>query len=1349
MTCENLFENKIMIFSNRGFLDAYYRANLNIGFAVESALYQVVSTLTNLPFTNNFLMTDSNDTNTFEENTNLLKFTQNMQTATETFISEVTEIMVSNRASRNNNNYSSSLNVSFFTTFEGIQSKFFKNLANYFTLFLFFHDQVAMPSFFPVYDVVDSNLDFSLFLLSDKDDLLRTNVRNLKRAEFLKYKNIFLAFQTQFLTCTLANETLINTSMTALVDTFGTVISKLKEFIRFSENFIDVLDDYIVELETYKEILCTSEYQNNINFTHTFLEQKMRNIIKNIASSATASNLTIVEGGEDFVVGDILTVPAPDSNEMSAIVEVTGIINGHIREVGISFGGQDFQVNDTLLDSAGGTTFDMIVSAIQNGFVTNATVSDGGSGFEIGDAMSSNLTQGTSEASYTIFFNNLKDNVVPLFLDTTVGNANKDNIIYWVRQTNVYQTHGGTILDSVGGSSLTYDDISDGGINNFINNSFNEFPLASGMRNILILMLVQMADYTTHAKGDLIMTILQGTNPFTLTVDYDIQDAEISSIESDYASDAQSIIQSTDGAGIEITITDVSGKLDSIILDTNALTGVTNYELTDQITISGDTSDAIIDITEIDAASLSTFSFSHDGNTDHTVVTNVEYDSNLRFEYGASSFEASINSLHFENSDLEVVNNTDSNSQLNDTFYLDINDTDDIQMKVTQLECQANTIELEIDSASNSGYQINETFSPTIDGNAFTTEVTSLQIDSNSISLTSSASTYEPSEIGTSFSGMSYGGGDTNVDISATVTGILMSANSIDLDIVDSNDSNYSITSVTTVDYGTQEITITPTEISIEANALSSLIEVDSNSSFTPGESFEMEYGGDSVNLITATIDEITIPADTISFSPVDTNDTNNYGTYTISIGGDSNITVVYDSNTIVTTHPELQLTDITVDDTSGLFALDTPITGSSSSFTVTHDAITATNNTFTDSNGHFSLSETPTGTLSNFTVTHSQFTLTDSNAVLTPSTFTFNTTPTGTLVLDVSHNEIIAIDNSFISDSNNIVALASTPTGSIVTFSQSHPLINDLSSETYNADSSPFVLKAGHPFGTMNAFSIETGTLIIDVDKIIVDGSEYKLNSYTSDSNILISDWDIQFTNKPSGIIVTMDTSSISNQSYGVITDSDVIEFAIDSNLKDYYTMSIASAGSIYNYEKTSDGEGFANTDTLSLSSSNGNTGANLPSVTSFTIKEGEITSFTINEGGLNYDVSDIVIISKTGATDALLNISSVRDGIISAITINDGGSDYTLSNTLTVESSGGGNGAQILLSDIDNGHISTISIIDEGSGFTTGDTIEMTHSRDSTLPNQPTIEISSISSDDTISILAKIKDLNDALED
>merc|ERR1712054_519572 len=161
------------------------------------------------------------------------------------------------------------------------------------------------------------------------------------------------------------------------------------------------------------------------------------------------------------------------------------------------------------------------------------------------------------------------------------------------------------------------------------------------------------------------------------------------------------------------------------------------------------------------------------------------------------------------------------------------------------------------------------------------------------------------------------------------------------------------------------------------------------------------------------------------------------------------------------------------------------------------------------------------------------------------------------------------------------------------------------------------------------------------------------------------------------------MDTSSLSNVSYGVITDSDVIEFVIDANMKNYYTMSIASAGSIYNYQKTSDGEGFANTDTLLLSSSNGNTGTDLPSVTSFTIKEGEITAFTILEGGLDYDISDTITISKTDASDATLSVATVRDGIISGITINDGGQDYTVSDTLTVES-GSGTGAQILLSDI-----------------------------------------------------------------
>jgi hypothetical protein len=81
-------------------------------------------------------------------------------------------------------------------------------------------------------------------------------------------------------------------------------------------------------------------------------------------------------------------------------------------------------------------------------------------------------------------------------------------------------------------------------------------------------------------------------------------------------------------------------------------------------------------------------------------------------------------------------------------------------------------------------------------------------------------------------------------------------------------------------------------------------------------------------------------------------------------------------------------------------------------------------------------------------------------------------------------------------------------------------------------------------------------------------------------------------------------------------------------------------------------------------------------------------------------------------------------------------------------VTSSGGGNGATIVLSDIDNGHISTVQVIESGSGFTESETITMTHSRDASLPNQPTIQISTVSTSEDISLLSKIEDLNEALE-
>ena len=1622
MTCDNLLENKIIIFSNRGYLDAYYRANLNIGFAIESALFQIVSTQNNIPFNNNFLTTDTNDTNSFLENTNMLQFTQNMQTATDTFISQVIDIIVQNRESRNNSNYSETLNIAFFTSFEAIQNTFFKNLANYFSLYLYFTDQVTTPSFFSVYDVIDSNLDFSSFVLSDKNHLLKTNLRNMTSSDYRKYKNVFDNFKKAFLNCSLTNETLINNSM-SFVDSFGTVIDKLKSFIRFSENMVDAFDEYIVELDTYKIIIRDQESSNNINYSQSELETKLRTIISNIASTENISSSSIVEGGEDFVVGDLLTVPTPDSNEQNAIVEVTGIINGHIREVGISFSGQGFAVDDTLLDTDSNNTFNVIVNAIQNGFVTSVTENNDGSGFEVGDD-SNNLTFQVEQIIPRLILSGTLTEITDYsaesspkvrfeFTDTPTLLGSISTTQDWASLpvSTIYKQTGISGATTFSNPILNINEIvTDSNLSGRIT---YQTQGDTGLYGVLV-------HFDTKTEAADFYSVVAAASLINTSIDIDIQN-----------NDGASSIN-TNKVGIDLQVTEIDAELNSIELYLSD--SASNYQLSHTLTVStGDSndSDALLNITTINTSNLSNFSFSHDDND--SANAKYDYDSNLVFTYGNNSFEASVVEMRFSDSnDLQVANNTDSNSSLNDTFYVDVDDDADVQVKVTEIECDSNTIELEIDATNTGSYTMNQSFSPTIDSNTITTQVTSLLIDSNTIQLTSD-SNFEASQIGTSFSGLTYGGDDTN-EISALVTGIQIASNTIQLELIDSNDSNYSITdSDISENFGAQEITITPSQITIEADALASIIVVDTNESVELGQSYSMEYGSDSTNVISATVDEIILPADTLSFTAdsdgtpswikrgqdidgessgdlsgysvslssdgsivaigatdndnengtraghvrvyqydsnnawvkmgqdidgestydesgvsvslssdgsivaigasqhdaddgsynighvkvyqfdsnnlwvqmgqdidgesggdysgysvslssdgsivaiganandangknsghvrvyqydsnnlwvkmgqdidgesfldqsgvsvslssdgsivaigatendgnsanIDDNrghvrvyqyDSNNLwvqmgqdidgesagdnsgksvslssdgsivaigapghdgdkghvrvyyansgstGTYSITFDGDSNVTVVVDSNGVSTSHPDLTISDTNFVDASGLFTLVTSsFSGSVNQYTITHNSITATDSNFDDDSSPFSLSSTPTGLLSGFTVTHPQFVATDSNADLSSTSFSLVETPKGIMIIDVSHDPITAINDTFESDSNNFIQLAATPTGSVVSFSQSHPLISDLASETYDADGSPFVLKDGHPHGTMTEFRLVSGESTIDVlvDKIIYDSNtgNYTLNSYTSDSNDEISEWEIQFDTKPNGIVIEVDTN-IMNISLGQVSDDDSVQF------ESGYTMTIDAMGSIVDYSITQDGSGFDNSGTLTLSSSNGNTGAALPSITSFTVKNGKITGVSLLTGGLNYDISDTITVSKAGATSATLTVAAVRDGMISGLTINDGGANYTLDDVLTVYSSDGGNGATIVLSDIDNGHISTIQMIEDGSGFTESQTITMTHSRDATLPNQPTILISAVSTSEDESILAKMEDLNAALE-
>ena len=380
---------------------------------------------------------------------------------------------------------------------------------------------------------------------------------------------------------------------------------------------------------------------------------------------------------------------------------------------------------------------------------------------------------------------------------------------------------------------------------------------------------------------------------------------------------------------------------------------------------------------------------------------------------------------------------------------------------------------------------------------------------------------------------------------------------------------------------------------------------------------------------------------------------------------------------------------------------------------------------------------------------------------------FQVTATPVGTLIIDTTHNVISAVDRSLDDNGNTFIVLDGEQPGTPISFSQSHNAFtiegtngsHSQSNHTivYDADSSPFKLKANHPHGVMTDFSINfhTNDFRIDVANIINDGGIYRFDTFSSeptDSNSLIDYWQIQFLQKPNGIPTSFDSNISNINLLGPITDSNSVWYSDTNNGpsdQSKHEFILTATGSTVNASQLIEaGDGFSPLTTpLVIANTNGHT-TNYPLVTSHSVVNARIADFIINEGGLDYSTNQAVIISKAGATDATLLVDSVRDGMISGITINNGGKDYTLNDTLTLESAGGGNGALIDLTNIDNGHIDTIQIIEEGSGFVAGETLSVIHSRDTNLPNQPTALIDSVSSSDNESLLSKIKDLNDTLE-
>ena len=562
MSTPQLFVPKIVHYANAGILDEYYKSNVTFAISIESSL-KIIDSITknNIPFSNNLLQTSDGQ---FVDGSSINDFNQKMINITKNFIDSTVEVLSLFRKKRLLDDTSQFLNT-VHDNFLSNQQNFYKNLSNYICIFLFFHDMTTSPSMFPINsdDNLITGFDFSNYILSNKEDLLKTNLRNMHKFDFKLYKRIFKSFLKAFQTASITNQEILqkeNLTMNSAIP--SNLILYINRFLKFPSVFHSSLLNYLEKLDYYYDQLYQTEslWEAVIGHDQTDLESSLYELIALIGSCDYVSSVEVVEGGRGHTVGDVLEIE--DGSKPAKII-VTNILNGHIREVDIVEPGQNFAVDDSLLDSAGSTLFNMSVSAIiVNGFVTNADVEDGGSGFVIGDNMNNGLSQGLNRftPTYDEFFQGVNGQI------NTLNFNHRNNIPRWVARTSIYKDYierGGTIVIYDGDAYEFNPDLTQGGVESFISKLFTRFSENTGLNKLAILLLEQMASIN-NVFDDVIRDTMRNT--------YNINNNTISSIESSYSSNPQNIIEqvvlsSGTGTGIEISVTDISGELASPTLN--------------------------------------------------------------------------------------------------------------------------------------------------------------------------------------------------------------------------------------------------------------------------------------------------------------------------------------------------------------------------------------------------------------------------------------------------------------------------------------------------------------------------------------------------------------------------------------------------------------------------------------------------------------------------------------------------------------------------------------------------------------------------------------------------------------
>ena len=405
----------IQLFHIKNGLKEYTKINLIFSRAILDFLNNSKSKMSNSPFTTNlFLPTESitisgvsYSINSPIANTNLYYFIDLMITETNSFISTNIETL----QTIFDLNRKTIQSFTFFSSYITLQERFYKNLINYFNLYSFFTTMTYLPIFQNSTEIISSELQTLLsnnkIVLLQSSSLYNTNLRNMNSFN----KNIFInqigILYNQLQTCSIIIQKIYskfdnNSSL------LTTIISKFQTFSEFFTTIFEKWVFYEKELIDWDRNVFNLE---NVDYTQQRIEGSLNNILSHMSSSNFINTLSIDNGGNNNIIGDILTLSTNSSSNNGTAI-VTSTLDGVIESVGtITNGGEGFQVGDSLtLSQTTGLYADLEVSTITSGFVDGVSIqtTNRGSGFIVGDTTTTSSLNGTG---MTISINSVRTDV--------------------------------------------------------------------------------------------------------------------------------------------------------------------------------------------------------------------------------------------------------------------------------------------------------------------------------------------------------------------------------------------------------------------------------------------------------------------------------------------------------------------------------------------------------------------------------------------------------------------------------------------------------------------------------------------------------------------------------------------------------------------------------------------------------------------------------------------------------------------------------------------------------------------------------------------------------------------------